>query len=270
MRPFLRSGFIAPTLLAVACVARVEELGLEEPLTKELSYVWSVRAWHTGELWVPSGDSLDLALLRDRCGVPVGAGLKGCFAEEDSTVRPRWSVADRRRASIQPLPRGSWHFGPASAGARVYGRSPGLTLVTVRLPQGAFADTIRTVPSFDRLRIEPRDSTYVAGDTIRFRVLGLDTAGRVVTRLPWPFTWGRQVGPASADGAIPIVLDYVTHPSAPTPTIAIQIGSKIDTLRFRVLARDASSRATPLTWGLAQAPYGRRSRPGTGSSRTRA
>ena len=68
----------------------------------------------------------------------------------------------------------------------------------------AFADTIRVLPPFDRLRIEPRDSTYVAGDTIWFRVMGLDKAGRVAAALPWPLC-GRQVGPAAGGGAVPIV-----------------------------------------------------------------
>lgn len=240
------ASLAATCLLTVACAPRVEELGLEEPLTGDLSYVWSVRAWHADELWIPAGDSLDLALLRDRCGVPVGHGMRGCFAEEDSTVQPRWSTTDHHVATIRTLARGAWRFGPASAGARVYGRREGVTRVTVRMPQGAFADTIRVLPAFVRLRIEPRDSTFVAGDTVWFRVMGLDAAGRTITSLPWPLSDGRIVGPPAPDGSFPIVFEHVTHPSVPTPTIIAHIGSKADTLRYRVVPRSEASGATLL------------------------
>ena len=236
MRPSRSFSLAACTLLGVSCAQPAYEFFISEPLPNDQSYVWGVRAWHADELWVPVGDSLDLALLRDRCGVPVGHGLKGCYSEEDSTVRPRWHVADQRIATIHALPRGSWLFGPASAGARVHGKSPGVTVVTVGLPQGTITDTILVLPGFDLLRIEPRESTYVAGDTIWFRVMGLDSAGRVVAALPWPL-WGRQVGPPADGGAVPIIFENVTHPSLPTPTIDVWIGSKVDTLRFRILAR---------------------------------
>lgn len=243
MRRLSVAGLLVTVWVTARCAPRVEELGLELPLTGDLSYVWSIRAWHADELWVPVGDSLDLALLRDRCGVPVGHGLKGCFAEEDSTVRPRWSSTKDNLVTIRPLTRGSWRFGPASAGARVYGHRQGVAPVVIRLPQGAFADTIRVVPGFARLRIEPRDSTYVAGDTVWFRVSGLDPAGRTIARLPWPLSDGRQAGPPAPDGAIPIVFETITHPSVPTPTIVVHIGSKTDTLRYRVVAGPKTSGA---------------------------
>ena len=239
MRPLRVFAMTTCVLIGSACTRVAYEPFVTEALPDDQSYVWGLRAWHAEELWVPVGDSLDLALLRDRCGVPAGHGQKGCYAEEDSTVRPQWRIADRRHATLQPLIRGSWCFGPASAGARVHGRSPGVTVVTVRLPQGILADTIRILPRFDRLRIEPRESSYVTGDTVWFRVMGLDSAGRQVTSLPWPL-WGRQVG-APRNGAVPIVFDHVTHPSLPIPAIVVWIGTKADTLRFRVLPRKVAS-----------------------------
>jgi hypothetical protein len=230
-------GLAGWAVVVSACVPAAHESYVAEALPNNQSYVWGLRAWHADELWVPVGDSLDLALLRDRCGVPARHGMTGCYAEEDSTVRPGWRIADPNLVTIRPLVRGSWRFGPASAGARVYGRSLGVTVVEVRLPQGSFADTIWILPRFDKLHIEPRESTYVAGDTIWFRVAGLDSLGREVAKLPWPL-WGRQVGPAQR-GAVPIVFDEVTHPSLPTPTIVVWIGSKVDTLHFRVLPRSA-------------------------------
>jgi hypothetical protein len=239
MQPLRVLAITACVLIGSACTRAVYESFVTETLPEDQSYVWGLRAWHADELWVPVGDSLDLALLRDRCGVPAGHGLTGCYAEEDSTVRPQWRIADRHHATLQPLGRGTWRFGPASAGARVHGRSAGVTVVTVRLPQGVLTDTIRVLPRFDRLRIEPRESSYVTGDTIWFRVMGLDSAGRQVTSLPWPL-WGRQVG-SPLHGAVPIVFDDVTHPSLPTPAIVVWIGTKADTLRFRVLPRKAAS-----------------------------
>lgn len=249
------SALAVAALLSVACGQTIQDFGLEEPLPDGLSHVWQVRAWHADDLWVPAGDSLDLVLLRDRCGVPVGAGQKGCYSDQDSSARARWAIAQPRLARIRPLPRGSWEFGPGSAGARIYGRNPGTTLVRVRLPQGTFQDTVYVVPSFQRLRIEPRDSAYVAGDTVWFRVLGLDATGRTATALRWPLSFGRQVGPAAADGAVPIVFDHVTHPSVATPVIVIHIGSKADTLRFRVIAPPApSSPASALPAAFIQIP----------------
>jgi hypothetical protein len=230
---------MAGLLVGSACTRAAYESYIAETLPHTQSYVWGLRAWHADEWWVPVGDSLDLALLRDRCGVPAGHGMTGCYAEEDSTIRPQWRIADGDHATIRPLRRGGWRFGPASAGARVYGRSPGTTVVTVRLPQGVLADTIHVLPAFDRLHLEPRESAYVAGDTIWFRVMGLDDAGRKVASLPWPL-WGRQVG-SPVQGAVPIVFDHVTHASLPTPHIVVWIGTKADTLRFRVLPTEGGS-----------------------------
>ena len=81
MRPFGVFTLAAWSLLGSACARAAYELVVAEPLPNDQSYVWEVRAWHADELWVPVGDSLDLALLRDRCGVPAGHGLKGCYAE---------------------------------------------------------------------------------------------------------------------------------------------------------------------------------------------
>lgn len=223
-------------LLLAACAGRqvqTVQSWIEEPLPDSQSFVWGLRAWHAHQLWIPAGDSLDIALLRDFCVRQAGHYGGGCWSREDSTVRAQWRIADTARATIQPLARGSWRFGPASSGARVYGRSPGLTAITVRLPQGLITDTILVLPRFDRVRIEPRDSAYHAGDTVWFRVMGLDAAGRQVAELPWPL-WGRQVG-AARNGAVPIVFEHVTHSNVATTDIHVWFGTKADTLRFRTL-----------------------------------
>jgi hypothetical protein len=241
----MKPALFALALSIMGCWSRAREFALTEPLPDSLSYVWTVRAWHAEEMWVPAGDSLDLVLLRARCGIPAGHGRKGCYAAEDSTAHPRWTLEDRSVAAIRPLPRGSWIFGPGSAGARLYGKTPGATRLTVLLPQGAFTDSIRVLPPFDRLRIEPRDSVFFVGDTIRFRIMGLDSAGRVITWLPWPFSFGQQVGPRDSSGAIPIVFEGADHPTIPVRDFVVTMGSKADTLRFRFGARDAEGSARP-------------------------
>ena len=241
LQPLLALSLGTSAILATACARRAYETGIAVPIGDGQNYLWNLRAWYTNDLWVPADDSLDLVLLRDRCGVPAGHGQKGCFPAEDSTVSPRWKITDDRIASIRALPRGSWLFGPGSAGARVYGRAPGITTVVVGLAQGTFADTIQVLPKFDRLRIEPRDSEYVAGDTIGFRIMGMDSAGRVVATLPWPYSFGRQVGAPSTAGAIPIVFDHPDHAGLAMPNLWIHLGSKADTLHFRILPKPAPS-----------------------------
>lgn len=239
IRAFLRL-LLAAALLLEACASRMQPW-LHEPLPNGQSFDWDLRAFHSNFLWVPVSDSLDIALLRNRCGVPAGHGMLGCYAEEDSSVHAQWQIAEASIASVMPLPRGEWIFGPGSAGARVHGVAAGRTLLIVHLPQGSFADTIRVVPAFDILRLEPRDSAYVAGDTTWFRVMGLDNARRQVASLPWPFSFGTQVGRPREDGAIPIVFEdiEVTHYSLPMMNVVATIGSKADTLHFRVLPRPA-------------------------------
>ena len=221
------------------CAAPLQQFGSEVPLSEGQSYVWQVRPWHSHQLWVPADDSVDVALLRDRCGVPAGHGLKGCYSEEDFTVAVSWKTKNSSIAEAVPIPRVGWRFGPSSGNARVRGLRPGVTLLIVAVPQGAFYDTITVLPAFDRLRIEPRDSVYFAGDTIWFRVQGLDRMGNQVVALPWPFSFGREVGPAKA-GAIPIVFDYVQPGVVPTNAMDITIGSKSDTMRFRVARRPSA------------------------------
>ena len=245
LHPSLALSLGTLAILAPACARRAYETGIEVPISNGQWYLWNLRAWYTNDLWVPVDDSLDIVLLRDRCGVPAGHGQKGCYAAEDSSVSPHWKITEERFASIRALPRGSWYFGPGSAGARVYGRVPGITTVVVHLAQGTFADTIQVLPRFDRLRIEPRDSEYVAGDTVWFRVMGMDSAGREVTTLPWPYSFGRQVGAPSTSGAIPIVFDYPDHPGLAMLNLWIHLGSKADTLRFRILPKRVPSAPPP-------------------------
>lgn len=199
------------------------------------AYVWHIRAYHSDFEWVGVGDSLDLVLLRDRCGVPVGHGMRGCYSEEDSSVVADWSVHSKI-ADVRSLPRGRWIFGPGSAGARLFGRSLGTAVVTARVPAGLVSVPVRVVAGFDRLRVEPRDSVFFVGDTIWFQVEGLDRSGAVVAHLPWPLTFGQQVAKARADGAIPIVFETPTGEGGPLGPTVFNVGSKADTLTFRLVA----------------------------------
>ncbi len=121
--------------LASGCLWRAAKPWLEESLPHNQSYVWDVRAVHAGDLRVRVGDSLNLVLLRTRCFE------FGCWADEDSSVVVTWEVLDKSRAEVSPLPRGAWRFGPGSAGARLYGVSPGKVRLRVRLPEGTIVDT---------------------------------------------------------------------------------------------------------------------------------
>ena len=71
MRPSRVFTLAAWVLVGFACTRATHESYIAETLPNEQSYIWGLRAWHADELWVPVGDSLDLALLRDRCGVPA-------------------------------------------------------------------------------------------------------------------------------------------------------------------------------------------------------
>lgn len=242
--PFLQKPVFRLLLggaLLGGCGSPQHDWAVVEPLADGQDYVWHLRAEHAGELWIPVGDSLQVVLLRDRCGIPVGHGMRGCRLEPGTTARVRWTSADRSAISVRALPAGNWLFGRALAGARLYGHREGQAILIAHLPQGTLAETVTVLPRFERLRIEPRDSTYVVGDTTWFRTLGVGRDGRVVATLPLPLSIGTVVGEPRADGAIPIRFDYPTHESVPTRDMEFVIGSKRDTLRFRVLARPDSS-----------------------------
>lgn len=210
---------------------------IEQPLSPGRSYIWDVRAYHSGNLWVPANDSLDVVLLRVLCQPPRPGdhGMGGCSHNEDSSLTVRWDVPDSRGASVVPLARGAWIFGSGSAGARVYGHAPGRVLLLVRLPQGVIVDTVLVLPAFDRVRIEPRDTVITVGDTTWIRVSGLRNDGTHIA-LPWPL-WGTQVGPPRADGAIPIVFEHAHQPSVPTAYATIVYGSKRDSVLHRYVKR---------------------------------
>jgi len=135
MRYFVLVTLAAATL--TACAHRYP-VGIEEPVADSASYVWSIRAYHTGDLWLRVGDSLDVVLLRDVC-IPR---LNGCWPRQDSTVRVRWDLVGGNGATVTPLPRGEWTFAPGSAGARLRGAVAGTVLLRARLRHKDMAETV--------------------------------------------------------------------------------------------------------------------------------
>ncbi len=143
-------------LLASGCLSHAAKSWLEEPLPQGQSFVWVVRDIYAGDLRVQVGDSVNLVLLRDHCYTDKN----GCWPDQDSSVAARWEVLDEDRARVSPLPRGAWRFGPGSAGARLYGISPGKVRLRVRLPQGTIVDTAEVT-----LEAVPIDTAYTHGDS---------------------------------------------------------------------------------------------------------
>ncbi len=142
--------------LASGCLWHAAKPWLEEPLPHDQAIVWDIRAVHAGDLRVRVGDSLNIVLLRAHCY----EDRNGCWPDEDSSVAVKWDVLDKSRARVSPLPRGAWRFGPGSAGARLYGISPGKVRLRVRLPQGTIVDTAEVT-------LEPVsvDTAYTHGDS---------------------------------------------------------------------------------------------------------
>src|SRR4051812_4912862 len=113
-------------LVSLACVGRsAPARPPSPPLGPEETYAWSIRASHADELLLAVGDSVDVVLLRDRCGADAGAGQKGCWDASTGRVVPRWRVTPPAVAGVRALPVGSWVFGRGMAGARLYARRPG-------------------------------------------------------------------------------------------------------------------------------------------------
>ena len=120
-----------------ACAHR-PEWAIVEPVADSANYLWEIRAYHAGDLWLHIGDSLDVVLLRSIC-IPR---RNGCWSREDSSVDVRWDVIRGRGLTVTPLPRGEWTLGPGSAGARIYGVAPGTFLLRARLRHQSLAESI--------------------------------------------------------------------------------------------------------------------------------
>jgi hypothetical protein len=117
------------------------------------SYRWSIRASHANRLVVAVGDSVDVVLLRHRCGADAGHGQKGCWDASTVRVAPRWEVPAGKVAQARALPTGSWRFGAGTAGARIHALRPGAATVVAILPDGrTVSDSlwVISVPQPDR------------------------------------------------------------------------------------------------------------------------
>ena len=212
MRPVNRIS-LAILLAVISCVGRTAPAQPESPaLGPEERYVWSIRASHADELLLPVGDSVDVVLLRDRCGADAGHGLKGCWDASTVDVAPRWQVAASGVARARPLPEGSWIFG---RGAVV---SDSLQVISA--------------PGAVRILLEPKPATIVAGDTVRFRVTARDASDRIVAVLPLPLGWN-VVGPPDGDGYAPVAF----YPWETGGKLVPRLGRLTDTLELHFVAR---------------------------------
>jgi hypothetical protein len=207
------------------------------PLGPGETYDWSIRAWHSDELLLAVGDSVDVVLLRDRCGADAGHGRKGCWDASTIRIAPRWRVSARGIARVRALPEGSWRFGPGTAGARIYGTNPGAAAVNAILPGGEIVeDSILVIaaPGAVRIVLEPKPETIVPGDTIRFRVTARDAQNRIVAILPLPQGWN-VVGPQDSLGFAPVAF----YPWETRGKLVPRLGRLTDTLELRFAPRTA-------------------------------
>jgi hypothetical protein len=227
---------LAILLSVISCVGRSAPAQPESPsLGPEERYVWSIRASHSDELLLPVGDSVDLVLLRDRCGADAGHGFKGCWDASTVQVAPRWRVASSSIASVRPLREGSWIFGRGTAGARLYALRPGAAAVTATLPGGEVVSDsllIISAPGAVRILLEPKPANIVAGDTVRFRVTARDAAHRIVAVLPLPLGWN-VVGPLDSQGYAPVAF----YPWETGGQLVPRLGRFTDTLELHFVAR---------------------------------
>ena len=235
MRPLYRIS-LAILLSVISCVGRTAPAQRTSPtLGPEERYVWSIRASHADELLLAVGDSVDVVLLRDRCGGDAGHGMKGCWDASTVDVAPRWRVAGSGVARVRPLPEGSWIFGRGAAGARLYALRPGAAFVTATLPGGeVVSDSLQVIsaPGAVRILLEPKPATIVAGDTVRFRVTARDVGDRIVAVLQLPLGWN-IVGPQDSEGYAPVAF-YAWETGG---KLVPRLGRLTDTLELHFVTR---------------------------------
>lgn len=203
------------------------------PLGPEERYTWSIRASHTDDILLAVGDSLDVVLLRDRCGADAGQGQKGCWDASTIQVKPKWTVSKSGVARVHALATGSWLFGPGTAGARIYGVGPGAATVVAKLAgEGTVRDSLWVIsaPGAVRVVLEPKPVSIVAGDTVRFRVTARDSANNVVALLPLPRDWN-LVGPRDSLGYTPVAF----QPWQTGGVLVARLGHLTDSLELRFM-----------------------------------
>jgi hypothetical protein len=194
-------------LIAIAsCVGALSSAQPTSPiLGPEEAYFWNIRASHADEILITVGDSLDIVLLRDRCGAYAGHGQKGCWDASTVIVKPEWKVEPRGIASVRALPHGEWRFGRGSAGARLYGLRPGLAAITATIDGETALDSIRVIsaPGAVRIFLESKPRVLIAGDTVRIRLTARDLRNRTVAVLSLPLGWN-VVGAPDKNGYTPV------------------------------------------------------------------
>ena len=230
MRRF-RAGLVCLALLGTTCTLPAQSS------TKELGpgerYAWTIRATHADAILIAVGDSVDIVLLRDRCGVPIWDRRRACVDANTVRATPRWLIGAREVAHVRPLESGSWIFGQGAAGARIVAVRPGRTFVTATLPTGETAsDSIWVVsaPGAVRIVLEPKPRVIMAGDTVRFRVTARDSADRIVATLTLPRSW-KVVGPPDSLGFTPVKFPAWETGGRLVP----RLGRLTDTLNFQVV-----------------------------------
>jgi hypothetical protein len=202
-------------------------------LGPEERYVWYIRASHTDALLMAAGDSVDVVLLRSRCGAYSGHGRTGCWDANTIDVSPGWHVTADGVARVRPLPEGAWRFGRGTAGARLHALRPGAAAVTATLPDGeVVSDSLWVVaaPGAVRILLEPKPTAIVAGDTVRFRVTARDAEDRIVAILPLSRMWS-VAGPPDSLGYTPMVFP----PGHPGGRLVPRLGRLTDTLELRIV-----------------------------------
>src|SRR5580765_5654236 len=123
MRP--RSAEVLAILLWMGPVVAAQPVR-GSPLGPGETYVWSIRASHSDELLLAVGDSVDVVLLRDRCGADAGHGQKGCWDASTIRITPDWKVSARGSiARVRALPKGSWDLDPVPPAPGSTGRTQG-------------------------------------------------------------------------------------------------------------------------------------------------
>jgi hypothetical protein len=230
---------VTHSLLALAIASCLSSEITAQPPTGALgpreSYVWGIRADHADELLIAVGDSVDIVLLRDRCREDAGLGDAGCWDASTIRVSPKWSVANSAIVRVRAISKRSWRFGRGTAGARLYGVSPGITAVLAKLPGGRSAfDSVRVIaaPGAVRILLEPKPTVIFAGDTVRFRVTARDSSGRIVAVLPLPAGWN-VVGPPDNNGYTPVAF----HPWESGGRLVARLGRLTDSLDLHFVSR---------------------------------
>ena len=228
---------LAVLIVAILCTASTlaAQPKRGSPLGPEERYTWSIRASHTDDILLAVGDSLDVVLLRDRCGADAGQGQKGCWDASTIQVKPKWTVSKSGVARVHALATGSWFFGPGTAGARIYGVGPGAATVVAKLAgEGTVRDSLWVIsaPGTVRVVLEPKPVSIVAGDTVRFRVTARDSANNVVALLPLPRDWN-LVGPRDSLGYTPVAF----QPWQTGGVLVARLGHLTDSLELHFMPR---------------------------------